>query len=100
MRCAAAVIAGLLALPAAAHAAEAPAEPRQPRSTAPMDPVSSIEGSADAWSVSQGEAGCYVISPYRKNSSRLAIGRHPSLGLACSRSISASPCPARMRWSR
>ena len=40
-----------------------------------------MEGSPDSWSVLDNEKGCFLLSPYRKGSSRLAIGRHPVLGL-------------------
>jgi hypothetical protein len=42
--------------------------------------MSSLAGSQDAWSVSNTDAGCYLMSPRRTDSSRLAIGRHPKLG--------------------
>lgn len=49
-------------------------------SVIPHDPIFSIEGSLDAWSVSQDEVGCFLLSPRRKGSSRLAIGLHPTFG--------------------
>lgn len=45
------------------------------------DPMFSITGSTNAWSVSSSEAGCYLISPWRYQTSRLALGLHPKLGL-------------------
>lgn len=50
------------------------------KSSRPLDPLSLIEGDVDAWSVSNTPAGCYLMSPRRKASSRLALGRHPVLG--------------------
>ncbi len=44
------------------------------------DPIFSIEGSLDAWSVSQSEVGCFLMSPFRKGTSRLAIGSHFKFG--------------------
>ncbi len=49
-------------------------------SVIPHDPIFSIEGSLDAWSVSHDEVGCFLLSPRRKGSSRLAIGLHPTFG--------------------
>ncbi len=46
-----------------------------------MDSMSLLKGAPDAWSVSRTDAGCYLLSPHRKDSSRLAIGRHPKIGL-------------------
>lgn len=57
------------------------ASPRRTRPEKLTDPISSIAGSTDSWSVSKNEAGCYLMSAYRKESSRLAIGRHPAFGL-------------------
>jgi len=65
----------------AAGAEAAGAEPDAGRSGKPLDALSLLEGNGGAWSASRTEAGCYLISPYRKNTSRLAIGRHPTLGL-------------------
>ena len=59
----------------------APGTPKPSASGKPLDPMALIEGSAEAWSVSQTEAGCYLMSPYRVEASRLAVGRHPTLGL-------------------
>ena len=81
---AAALWASCLAAPASASDAAhgpAPSGPKAPGSSKPLDPMALIEGSADAWSVSRTEAGCYLMSPYRVEASRLAIGRHPTLGL-------------------
>jgi hypothetical protein len=47
----------------------------------PTHPVSLIEGSQDAWTVSRTETGCFLLSASRKKASRLAIGRSPTLGL-------------------
>src|SRR5260370_571343 len=55
--------------------------PGATRSTLPIDKLSLIEGSSDEWSVSRSDAGCYLMSPRRKSTSRLAIGRHPTLGM-------------------
>lgn len=57
------------------------AAPGASRSGTLADPLSLIEGSTAAWSASRTDAGCYLISPYRKDTSRLALGRHPTLGL-------------------
>lgn len=76
---AAPAIAACLANPA--RAATPDPAPAARRVADAVDPLSLIEGNADAWSVSRTEAGCYLLSPYRRGSSRLAIGRHPTLGL-------------------
>jgi hypothetical protein len=55
--------------------------PGATRSILPLDRLSQIEGSNDEWSVSRSDAGCYLMSPRRKSTSRLAIGRHPTLGV-------------------
>lgn len=73
-----------LAVPAAAE--EEAASPLNPppsthRPSEMTDPISQVEGSADAWSVSKTDDGCYLMSPYRKGTSRLAIGRNIKLGL-------------------
>ena len=68
----------------AAFAHETPAveaAPGKSRSGLPTYPISLIEGSQDAWSVSSTDAGCYLLSPRRKNSSRLALGHNPVFGL-------------------
>src|SRR4051794_5654562 len=46
-----------------------------------MDPMSLLENPPNVWSVSRTEAGCYLMSPRRADSSSLGIGRHPKLGL-------------------
>ena len=63
------------------EAAQVEAAPGKRRSGPPTLPISLIEGSQDAWSMSRTEAGCYLLSPHRKGSSRLAIGRSPTFGL-------------------
>ena len=76
--------AAALAAPAAAGAEEPGSEAAAAKSQISdraADPISLLTGSADAWSVSNGEYGCYLLSAYRDRSSRLAIGRHPSFGL-------------------
>jgi hypothetical protein len=45
-----------------------------------MDPLSLIATTPGVWSASRTDAGCYLISPRRADSSSLAIGRHPRLG--------------------
>lgn len=73
--------AACLAAPASASdAAHSPA-PSAPTSGKPVDPLSLIGGSAESWSVSRTDAGCYLISPHRAEGSRLAIGQHPVFGL-------------------
>lgn len=70
--------------PAAAHGAPKPAGEKAPgtvRSTLPLDPLSNIEGSLESWSVSKNDDGCYLMSPFRRATSRLAIGRHAKFGL-------------------
>lgn len=47
----------------------------------PAHPISLIEGSRDAWSVSRTETGCFLLSAARVRASRLAIGHSPTLGL-------------------
>lgn len=63
---------------AAAHDA-APAAPAKPGAIIP-DGLQLVEGNPDSWSVSKGDAGCYLISARRKSSSSLALGRHPKYG--------------------
>jgi hypothetical protein len=75
------ILAGRMAPVAAEETAAHPPAAASGRTARPVDPMALIEGSATAWSVSRTEAGCYLMSPYRKGSSRLAIGRHPSLGI-------------------
>ena len=71
----------LLLVPAWVRAETAPPPKPEPnRSGRPSDPLSFVEGSPDSWSVLNGEKGCYLLSAYRKGSSRLAVGRHPVLG--------------------
>jgi hypothetical protein len=82
----------LVGLAATVSARDAPpaaaAAPREPAAAGSRggdaatltDPMSSLAGSQDAWSVSNTDAGCYLMSPRRTDSSRLAIGRHPKLG--------------------
>ncbi len=75
----AAVILGGLAR--SAQAAEPPAPPPSgSRARPPADPILAIEGSATSWFVSKSGAGCYAMSPNSKADSRIAIGRHPTLG--------------------
>jgi len=45
------------------------------------DPMSVLATTPDVWSVSRTDAGCYLISPRRTDSSSVAIGRHPTLGV-------------------
>ena len=45
-----------------------------------LDPIIYVEGSVDAWSVSRGELGCFMMSPYRHGASRLALGSHSKFG--------------------
>lgn len=47
----------------------------------PAHPMSLIEGSRGAWTVSRTETGCFLLSANRAKASRLAIGRSPTLGL-------------------
>lgn len=81
----AAAFVALTNLPGRAWSAEpeasAESAPGSRQNREPSDLLSLIEGSSDAWSVSRTDAGCYLMSPYRKGSSRLEIGRHPTLGL-------------------
>ncbi len=51
------------------------------RASRPTDPLAMIDGSASGWSVSNTAAGCYLMSPYRPSTSRMAIGLHPTFGL-------------------
>ena len=45
-----------------------------------LDPIIHVQGSVDAWSVSKGELGCFMMSPYRRGASRLAVGSHAKFG--------------------
>ena len=45
------------------------------------DPVFGIVGSSNAWSVSRDAAGCYVMSPWRRQASRMVLGVHPKFGV-------------------
>jgi hypothetical protein len=47
----------------------------------PTHPISLIEGSRGAWTVSRTETGCFLLSASRAKASRLAIGWNPALGL-------------------
>lgn len=80
---AATLAAAIATVPAAARADAPPtAIPKAARpSQLPVDPVSSLRGDDSAWTVSNTSAGCYLLSPYRRDGSRLAFGRHPSRGL-------------------
>jgi hypothetical protein len=55
--------------------------PQERRASRPTDALAMIDGSATAWSVSDTGAGCYLMSPYRSATSRVAIGLHPTFGL-------------------
>jgi hypothetical protein len=80
---AAAVVTVLGLLPAVTRADEAStATPKVARpDQMPVDPVSSLRGDPIAWTVSDTSAGCYLLSPYLRDGSRLAFGRHPLRGL-------------------
>lgn len=71
-RVAAALLAALACLSAPASGWARPAPVR--------DPVFAIMGSPDAWSVSRDGAGCYVMSPWRRQTSRMVLGIHPKFG--------------------
>ena len=73
-----ALLAAMLASPAAAEEA---APPSHSRASKPTDPLSQVQGSEDSWSVSKTDAGCFLMSPYRRDSSRLALGKHAVFGL-------------------
>jgi hypothetical protein len=60
-----------LAAPAAAGSDPAP---RTGAAVPPTDPLSLIPASNDMWSVSNTDAGCYLLSPRQRNDSGLAIG--------------------------
>ena len=69
-------------VPACAHEpAAAPDTAGKSHAGPPAHPISLIEGSRDAWSVSRTETGCFLLSAARMKASRLAIGRSPTLGL-------------------
>ena len=65
-----------LAAPAEAAAVSDPAPPTG-AAVPPTDPLSLIPASSDTWSVSNTDAGCYLLSPRQKTSSSLAIGWRP-----------------------
>ena len=68
--------------PAGAHEPPAAADTAgRSHAGPPAHPMSLIEGSRDAWSVSRTETGCFLLSASRVKASRLAIGRSPTLGL-------------------
>lgn len=77
-----ALVFGALATPALAQHAPVPSKPETAggKSEKSSDPILAIGGSASSWSVSRTDAGCYAMSPVNKTSSRIAIGRHPTLG--------------------
>ena len=80
----AAVLVGLTAAvaPACAHEPGAASETTgKSRAGPPTHPLSLIEGSQSAWTVSRTATGCFLISASRKNASHLAIGHSPTLGL-------------------
>ena len=56
-----------------------PAAGERPAATV-LDPLSLLSGTPDIWSVSRTDAGCYLLSPRRLNSSSMAIGQHPKFG--------------------
>jgi hypothetical protein len=62
-----------LAAPAAAVSPPDPAPPTD-APVRPNDPLSLILASHDAWTVSNTDAGCYLLSPQQKSNSGLAIG--------------------------
>ncbi len=67
--------------PILANEMETPAAaPTERNIVAVLDPLSQLAAAPDIWSVSRSDAGCYLMSPQRKDSSGLAIGRHPKLG--------------------
>ncbi len=69
-------------VPACAHEpAAAPETTGKSHAGPPVHPVSLIEGSRDAWSVSRTETGCFLLSATRVKASWLAMGRSPTLGL-------------------
>jgi hypothetical protein len=81
------MVVAALAAPASAHDG-ASASPSTPATAAQdvnpatlIDPLTGLSGSPDEWSFSTTEAGCYLMSPRRPNTSNLAIGRHPGLGI-------------------
>lgn len=58
----------------------APAE-ASGRNTVVFDPLIFVEGSVHSWSVHKGELGCFMMSPFRRGASRLAVGSHAKFGL-------------------
>ena len=81
---AAAILVGLTAAAAPACAHEpgaASGTTGKSRTGPPTHPLSLIEGSQSAWTVSRTATGCFLISASRKNASHLAIGHSPTLGL-------------------
>jgi hypothetical protein len=74
------LILGAVTMSAHADQPPAPTATTGSRGRAPADPILAIEGSPNAWFLSDTPAGCYAISPNDKPSSRIAIGRHPTLG--------------------
>ena len=46
-----------------------------------FDPIIFVEGSVHSWSVHKGELGCFMMSPFRRGASRLAVGSHAKFGL-------------------
>jgi hypothetical protein len=62
-----------LAAPAEAAAVSDPAPPTD-APMRPSDPLSLIRASHDSWTVSNTDAGCYLLSPQQKTNSSLAIG--------------------------
>ena len=82
LQLAGAILFGLAAAPACAHEpGAATATAGKSRAGPPLHPVSLIEGSQDAWTVSRTATGCFLVSASRKNASHLAIGHSPTLGL-------------------
>jgi hypothetical protein len=83
------ILAGLTVRASAIEAATPSAHAAATQAAAPggydpaklTDPMSLLVTTPDVWSVSRTDAGCYLISPRRRDSSSLAIGRHPELGI-------------------
>lgn len=84
LRPAGAILLMLTVAVAPTHAHEPAAAPDtagKGHASPPAHPISLIEGSQGAWTVSRTETGCFLLSATRAKASRLAIGRSPALGL-------------------
>jgi hypothetical protein len=62
--------------------AAAAEEAKNSKAKGPLrDPLFFLDGSADAWSVTKSNLGCFVVSPRGSGGIRIALGRHAKFGI-------------------